>query len=138
MTQQDLFGEVPQKFTRSGSSIVPPTREEQARQARDDGIARAVNHANNVLPSWGERAYIHFCEYARFHAVEFITEDVREYAYRQGFVRPPDERAWGAISTRATRAGIVYKVDDSGRAKNPRGHMHPCSLWHSNINGRPA
>jgi hypothetical protein len=101
-----------------------------ARIARDDGMARAANHADQVVPSWQERALAFLRDYAASHA-DFICEDVRQYAEARGLPTPPDGRAWGAVMMRGARLHIVGKTDRVRCAADPKVHMNPCTLWKS-------
>lgn len=126
--QPDLF-EVPQTFTRGGSSIVPPTRDEVARAQRDRAIERAGAHADATSPEWRDRALSLVRDYAMTHA-ELIGESVREHAESIGFPTPPDKRAWGSVMVRAAKAGYVRKVGWT-TASAPNVHKNPVSLWRS-------
>lgn len=91
--------------------LVLPTVEE-ARAARDDGMETAADHAEYDAPGWRAGALSLFTAYAIAHKLDahpFLTEDVRVYADQRGFPPPPDERAWGAIATKAVKAGIVRR-----------------------------
>ncbi len=112
------------------------TQEALARQLRDDGMQRAADHAEAVEPTWNERAM----EYTKLYAREnrqLRCEMVRIFAENDGFSKPPDKRAWGAVMMRAAKAGILTKLCWT-TASDPRVHKNPVSLWQSNIfEGRP-
>ncbi len=97
------------------------------RALRDDGISRAIQHADAVVPTWSETAFGWFCLYAKHHR-EFITEAARQYAEQRGFSTPPDKRAWGAVAVRAARAGIV-RANGYAKATDPKVHANPKTLW---------
>lgn len=125
-------------FTQSSSSNAPdlfsqpilPTGEE----LKADGIRRAVEHADREIDSWSERAYKFFLKYIERRNTEFRTEDARFYAELHGLEIPPSKRAWGAITLRAARAGLIVK---SGHAavSNPLAHKAFASLWKVVKNG---
>ena len=122
----DLFDRVPiaQKFTRSGSSIVPPTPTELAQQRRDRGIRRSADHATR---EWLDKAV----GYVRLHAVvtpSFLTEDVRAMAEADGLPAPPDKRAWGAVMRKAAHAELI-KAD--GYAPSKSSNLSPKVRWRS-------
>ncbi|MEO8752335.1 MAG: hypothetical protein ABI624_06635 [Casimicrobiaceae bacterium] len=121
MTQPDLFT----PFTRSGSSIVPPTAEQRALQRADEGIARATAHAKHVDRDWLDRAE----GYVRLHALvhrEFLTEDVRAMAEADGLVQAGDHRAWGGVMRRAKDAGIIKA---NGYAPAKTSNLAPKTKW---------
>lgn len=94
---------------------------------RDEGIARAVEHADDETPSWSEVAYGYVVLFAR-RRVEFQCEDVRAEAESRGFAKPPDGRASGAAILRASKAGIIRRVGFAPM-KSPNCHANPKSVW---------
>lgn len=102
-----------------------------ARAARDDGIRRAVGHAEADAPGWGSIALDYLQAYCLTHA-EFpgffvVTASERE----PGFPVPANSRAWGAIFTKAARIGLIA---DSGRTmQHPRRHASKAIVWTSLI-----
>lgn len=101
----------------------------QAESRRDDGMQRAVEHADDVKPYWSDMAMTWVLVYRDMHA-EFLAEDVRAYAHAGGLPGPPDGRAWGAVIRRAAKAGHIVKV---GYAPAKTSNLSPKVLW-----GRPA
>lgn len=99
----------------------------QARALRDDGMQRAVDHANRVSPSWQERAIEHVRAFA-LEQREFMCEEARRFAEGRGMSPPPDKRAWGAVMMKCAKLGIVEKIG-LGYAKDPKVHMNPASVW---------
>lgn len=87
-----------------------------ATERRDDGIARAVDHADRVSHAWSVLAYQTLIEYLNFtHNVvgddlAFLAEDFTGYALARHVPKPPDNRAFGAIIQRAARAGLIVKA----------------------------
>lgn len=102
----------------------------QAQIERDNGIARAADHADRVSPTWTDRAAALLVQYTLTLPVgECITsEGVREYAELQGLPPPPDLRTWGAVMVRAAKAGHIKRVGYVN-AKNPKVHCTVVSLW---------
>lgn len=127
MKQAELL---PQTFTRSGSSIVPPTGQELARAGAEQAAAHADRVDPDAVRKWSDRAFFLFAAYARGHA-EFTTEDVREHAQTLGLKSPPDARAWGAIAMRARGQKIVEKTGRYVAARDPRVHGNPIGVWRS-------
>ena len=107
----------------------PPRRRRraEARQLRDAGMQRAVNHADAVSPKWGDKAFEAYCAYARRIGRPFTTEEVRE-AIGHTLPEPPDKRSWGAVAVRAVRAGVIRRCDFTS-AKDPKVHCNMVSLW---------
>lgn len=97
---------------------------EEARAARDSGIAQAAEHAEEVHPDWGHVAYEALRLYAagkRGSAATFTSEDVRGSIAAAGVPEPPHLRAWGSVFQRAARAGIIVKV---GVVESRAPHCH--------------
>ena len=93
---------------------------------KDQGIEKALDHANQTHEIWSERAYGFLLEYLKSHG-EFMTEDVRKAS--EGIVKePPSLRAWGGIIVRAARAGLIKRVDFRN-VKNARAHCTPATVW---------
>ena len=110
--------------------VVPPTKRQLSNAARDDGISRAIAHADAVHPDWGDRAFAELHRYiAPMHAGARLTgEEIREFAELHGVPRPPDKRAWGNVMLRAARAGLIRKIGWT-TASDPKTHCNPISLW---------
>jgi hypothetical protein len=88
----------------------------------------AADHAERETPDWATRAAEIFMEFANQAGGEFQTEQVREYAAKQGFPSPPDPRAWGHIATSLRRAGrIVFITNRSTQSKTC--NSHPRAVW---------
>lgn len=99
-----------------------------ARMERDKGMDHAVGHANRVLPGWQDKAYKLLLEFLSNHNGTFMVEEVRSYAALTDFPLPPHARAWGAVISRAAKAGIVQRVGYE-KTKNIKAHRTPASLW---------
>lgn len=99
-----------------------------AEQRRDDGIRRAVEHADAVVMDWSSHALVKLLEYAAMHDI-FMVEDVRVYAEVKGLPAPPDGRAWGAVVQRAAKSGQIIKL---GYAPARSSNLSPKVQW-----GRP-
>jgi hypothetical protein len=102
-----------------------------ARELTDKGIEQAKEHAEQVHPGWSDRALEYFRLYATLHP-SFMTEDVRAYAYADGFDMPPAEGAWGGVSRAAKKAGYV-SARGKTESKNPSQHGKYMTLWASEI-----
>jgi hypothetical protein len=84
--------------------------------ARDAGIQQAIDHAEKVSPGWKEAAIEYFRTYP---GQVFMTEQVRAFAYANGFSHPPTEKAWGSVASEAASRGII-KSDGHGPVNNKR------------------
>lgn len=98
---------------------------EGARAARDGAIARAVDHAERVHPSWADRAYEVLEDYLTAdHAGQgggFTSEDVRDHADKLSLPEPPHLRSWGGVFQRAARRGLIEKA---GVTQARAAHVH--------------
>jgi hypothetical protein len=75
----------------------------------DDGMQRAVDHADAITTNWSDMAYALLLHFA-LQEGNFIAEEAREFAHKKGLPRPPDGRAWGAVIKRAVNRGLIRKV----------------------------
>jgi len=94
-----------------------------ARAARDDGMRRAEDAANDRVPSWSEVAFQFVKLYAQQHrGARFIGRDITEAAAKRGIESPASPKAWGAPIQRAVRERVIRKL---GYAPDPNRHMSP-------------
>jgi hypothetical protein len=97
---------------------------------RDKGIAKAVNHADEVHEDWQKKALDFLYLYARAHD-RFSGEMVRQEA--KGIVPdPPSLRAWGAVLLQGSRRGWTRQVGFI-HVQNERAHRANAALWESLI-----
>lgn len=100
-----------------------------ARAQANEGMARALEHAESDVPQWGETALQWLRRYAESHQEFpgwFVTDSA---ALDPTFPTPADGRAWGAVWTKAQRLGIVR---DSGKqARHPHRHASRAIVWAS-------
>lgn len=109
---------------------------ETARRKRDEGIQRAIDHAEVVTPRWGDTAWSFLVDYARAN-LSFTAEDARQAAERAGAVPPPpDKRAWGGVFQRASRAGLIQRIGFV-TARDPKVHCNNIALWRSSVAEAP-
>ena len=102
------------------------------RDLANEGMTRAVEHADRVEPSWSNRAYSILHDYALTHS-EFMAEDVRVHAHKVlSLPQPPDPRAWGAVINSAVRNRIIIR-DRYELTKVPPAHATPRPVWRSLI-----
>lgn len=102
----------------------------EARDARDNGIATASNHADRIDPTWRERAYNALVEHAKTHPT-FTIEQLRAAA-GPTLEDPPSLRAWGGVAQRAQKSGIL---EHHGwiPSENPACHTGEVRVWKSRI-----
>jgi len=115
----------------------PPkkSRKRKGMDLRDEGMRKAIEHADAVKAAWSDGAL----DYVRAVAEErreLTAERVREYAIAKGFVEPPDRRAWGAVMIRGHKAGILTR-GPWVEADDPRVHRNAVRLWYSNVFRQP-
>lgn len=100
--------------------------QQSGEQLRDQGINRAIEHAEQKTPIWADQAYKFLIEYAKEN-IEFLAEDVRAAA--GPFVPvPPSKRSWGGIFVRAAAAGYIKSIGYKA-VNNPKAHKTPATLW---------
>lgn len=100
-----------------------------AQQLAEEGMSRAVDHADEIEPGWSQRAYGMLESYALNH-FEFMTEEVRVWAHGEGLPTPPDGRAWGAVTLRAVKAGVIA-WERYQKTRSPPAHATPRAVWKS-------
>lgn len=93
------------------------------RARRDDGIARAIEHAGD---RWKRLARGYLVEYLAGRRIgdDFLAEHVRDFA--AGLESPPDGRAWGHVMRAASREGLIRNV---GYAPARSSNLSPKVLW---------
>lgn len=128
-SQPDLFAA---PFVQRGDSLIARDRsgnaldpDALARAARDEGIHRAIEHANADGSGWSDLAYAFLRLFLRTHRF-FISEDVSDASKLAGMTQPPTDRAWGAIYVRAAREKLIVQ-DGTGRSR--RRHSSICPRW---------
>lgn len=104
----------------------------QARKARDAGIRRAVEHAEDVHPNWANQAYAAIEDYLTIgyvaHGGRFTSEDVRAHAAKIGVPVPPSARSWGGVFRSAAHHGLIRKCGIT-ESQAPHCHCSHVGLW---------
>ena len=108
------------------------TGEELANQ----GIKKAINHAERDIPGWATLAFECLKSYLRFCPPdhEFMAEDVRKFSQSTYFLvvpEPPSLRAWGGIMRKAKGAGLIRAIG-TRKVVNPTAHGANATLWIKN------
>jgi hypothetical protein len=93
---------------------------------REEGIATAINNAENQSPGWSEQAFNFLIEHA---PAEFTVETIRLVAESRGIPLPPHKRAWGGIIKRAHREKRVTPTPMYVSATEPNSHCAPKRVW---------
>jgi hypothetical protein len=93
---------------------------------KEKGMQLSLFGAGNY---WRENAEKHFMNFlnSKDHT-SFMIEDVRRYAYENGFVETVNLRAWGAITSKFRRMGLINSAGYS-TVKNAKAHCAVASLW---------
>ena len=99
------------------------------RKLAAEGASVAAEHADAKNGFWSIEAEDYFRRYVKEKSnCTFMTEQVREYAERDGFEPPPDKRAWGAVAANMVRCGVIKKYG-YGRSSVPKHHAAIKTLW---------
>lgn len=101
----------------------------KAQEARDAGIERSASRANRQESEWTGMAMGHLTAFAAMIGRPFIVEEARAWAYERGLPLPTDDRAWGAVTRRADRKGLIRRVEGTARARS--SNLSPKPLWES-------
>lgn len=98
---------------------------------RDEGMKKAIDHANRIEEKWSDMAYNCLIRYVRTKKTgdEFLAEDFRKWAMSQTpLPRPPNLRAYGAIMMRAKKNNIVSSRG-TRPVSDPGSHKANANLW---------
>lgn len=83
----------------------------EALKARDAGMASSAGHAEADSPGWGERAYHAAIEAFDWQTGEATMEHIRAVAhFAIGLSMPAELRAWGSVTAKLIRDGIIEPV----------------------------
>jgi hypothetical protein len=97
------------------------------RTRRDDGVARSIEHATAVEPTWRHAAVQWVRRFITVRGAQpFLTEDVRAFAAEHGFESPTDGRAWGQVMRDAAQLGLIVK---DGYRPARSSNLSPKPLW---------
>jgi len=96
-----------------------------AQDAAELGIERAGEHADRCSSDWVEEAAEALGWAATQHrgGAGFTIEQLRQLC--SALPEPPDLRAWGAATRRATRLGYVIKTDGFALAASSNNSPKP-------------
>ncbi len=77
---------------------------------------------------WRENAEKHFMNFLKISEGTFMIEDVRRFAYENGFVETVNLRAWGALTSKFRKLGLISPAGYA-TVKNAKAHCAIASLW---------
>ncbi|MBS1915696.1 MAG: hypothetical protein JST87_05425 [Bacteroidetes bacterium] len=100
-------------------------------QARDAGIKKSSDHAEQVNPGWNERCYrlLQWWLSTKSKGFRFKTEDFRIASNLEDMIeKPAHDRAFGGIIVRAFKAGLIRKIGTI-QVVNPKAHCANATLW---------
>ena len=102
---------------------------DSARAARNEGMTRATNHADESTPGWSQAALDYLHNYALTHEV-FPAWFVTAAAGLTRSVPVKSGKAWGSIFVKAKKLGWIERA---GFRPDPNRHMNPAPVWRSLI-----
>jgi len=95
-------------------------------KAKEAGIKKAVDHSGK---EWQEKADFIFKVYLNTLTSErFTCENFREYYYSISMDKPPTDRAFSGIITRARSKGLIRAVGIV-QTKSVSAHRANATLW---------
>ncbi len=129
-TSIDYFAKLQAGYKADAERSAKAFREarEKSRAAAQEGIDRAVDHAERDVPVWSEVAFAFVKLYATQHRGEKFTGYEIVRASKARVTAPPTDKAWGGPLQRAARAGIIRKVGGVPDP-NPERHGSMVPLW---------
>ena len=83
---------------------------EAARLRREQGMTASLDHADRVECGWPDAAYSYLCQFAQSQDDPWTVECFRTWAAQQGLTDPPDARAFGGVTQRAIKRGVIVRV----------------------------
>jgi hypothetical protein len=103
----------------------------EGERLKQEGLDRAVDHADRDIPDWKVRCWSLFLEWLDSKPVgwRFKVEDFRLHVEAQGKIEaPPSKRAYGFISVKGVRAGLIVNKG-TVKVNNPNAHRANAGLW---------
>jgi hypothetical protein len=83
---------------------------EAARARRAAGMASAFEHAESDVPGWGAQCFQMLVAYAAEQHHSFTIETFRAWAHARGLPVPAESRAFGPVTQRAIRQGVIVRT----------------------------
>lgn len=103
----------------------------EGERLKQEGLERAVDHAERVVPEWKEIAWDFFQKWLTRipSGLKFKMEDFRTWAECHDMPSPPSKRAIGFIPLKAVKEGLIKKCGLTSVTLNPKAHGCFCSQW---------
>lgn len=94
--------------------------------ARDAGMQSSAEHAEDVQPGWQGAAMVGAMAAIHRQTGHFTMEHIRTVAtWCFGLPQPPELRAWGSVTVRLIREGIIEKTGQFAPAVSSHGSPKP-------------
>lgn len=93
--------------------------------AADRGIRSSAEHAESDVAGWSELALWYVRQFAASKGVAWTMESCRTWAYIHGLPKPEEERAFGSVTQKAIRQGIIRKTGQYAPAASSNGSPKP-------------
>lgn len=124
-TSESFFADPYPASQQASLSFPDPGRRRRAEMRRDEGMRRVAEHAEQVIPDWGDLAYESLETFVGLNDGKFLAEQFIAWAADHG-LPIHDTRAFGSVMTRAVRRGLITKVGYSSENTN---NCSPKPLW---------
>lgn len=95
-----------------------------AERRADVGMQRAADHAEREEPGWTEQAVEALRRFALTQTKPFTIEAARE-AIQSQVARPPEARAWGAVTKTARARNFIESAGVVLPAASSNGSLKP-------------
>lgn len=95
---------------------------------KETAIARAAEAQEKRVNGWSDKGLELLRQYAPT-VTDFITEDFREWAEKNGLEKPKEPRAYGALLVRGRKAGIIRATGNYRCMKSEQSHSCPKMVW---------
>jgi hypothetical protein len=103
----------------------------EGERLKEEGLQRALDHAERVVPEWKERCWSLFLEWLDRMPTghRFLLEEFRLNVEAQNKIeRPPSNRAYGFLSVKAAKAKLIFQCG-TGKVLNPLAHKANAARW---------
>jgi hypothetical protein len=103
----------------------------EGERLKQEGLDRAVDHADRDIPDWKVRCWSLFLEWLDSKPVGFTfkVEQFRMHVEAQGKLEgPPSKRAYGLVAVKARNAGLIISMG-TAKVNNPTAHRCNAGLW---------